>query len=252
VSFHLSIQIDPHTVLGIAPGATLQEIREAYRRKAKQHHPDHGGEEWAFRILAQSYEVLSTARVVQATQAEYRGRPEAPRRPSPSGPEAASASASSSASTAGARMRPQADAVRPGVRDAVHDPTKVVGVEKLWVRYEVDHVWLLQDGSREDRFLSCSLNISWPEPEHASQAETIPHGPETLARLKEVFDDVHIHTPVINSRCKVEDHRFQGWLSYPNSQLAWSAFNKLHEALNARGLSVRQWTRDLIIPRDWR
>src|SRR5260370_22689059 len=78
LSFTLSIQIDPHAVLGVAPGATLNEIRDAYRRKAKQHHPDVGGEEWAFRILSQSYEVLSTARVVQATQAEFRARPSGP------------------------------------------------------------------------------------------------------------------------------------------------------------------------------
>jgi hypothetical protein len=134
----------------------------------------------------------------------------------------------------------------------VNDPTKVVDVEKLWVRFEVDHLWLLQDGSREDRFMSCCLNISWPEPELASRAETIAGGEETLRKLTEAFEEVHIRTPAINSRCKVEEHKFQGWLSYSSTQLAWGAFNKLHEELNARGLSVKQWTRDLIIPREWR
>jgi hypothetical protein len=259
VSFNLSIQIDPHVVLGIAPGASLHEIREAYRRKAKQHHPDVGGEEWAFRILSQSYEVLSTARVVQATQAEFRVRPSSPTsaaeaaRAETAPPRGESRGAGASAgATSSARTKPSTEKVRPGVRDAAHDPTKVVDIEKLWVRFEVDHLWLLQDGGREDRFLSCCLNISWPDPELANQAGTIPDGVETLAKLREVFDDVHIHTPANNSRCKVEDHKFQGWLSYPNTQLAWNAFQKLHEGLNARGLSVKQWTRDLIIPRDWR
>jgi curved DNA-binding protein CbpA len=262
LSFTLSIQIDPHTVLGVAPGASMHEIREAYRRKAKQHHPDVGGEDWAFRILLQSYEVLSTARVVQATQAEYRARSA---RPEPSA-DGAAAAAGPGASTRGqARGEPwgagasansatsaQTETIRPGVRDTSDDPTKVVDVEKLWVRFEVDHLWLLQDGSREDRSLSCCLNISWPEPELASHAEDIPDGPETLRKLNEAFEQVHLGTPASNSRCKVEDHRFQGWLSYPTTQLAWSAFNKLHEELNARGLRVKQWTRDLIIPRDWR
>ena len=240
MSFHLSIQIDPHAVLGVTPGASLLEIRDAYRRKAKQHHPDTGGEEWAFRILSQSYEVLSTARVAQATEAEFRARPSRPAAASndqgdanPGPPPRAEPRGTSAAPGGGSR--PQSETIRPGVRDAVHDPAKVVDVEKLWVRFEVDHLWLLQEGNREDRFLSCCLNISWPEPELASQAETIPDGAETLSKLKAAFDEVHIRTPASNSRCKVEDHRFQGWLSYSNTQLAWSAFNKLHEELNARG-----------------
>ena len=139
-----------------------------------------------------------------------------------------------------------------GVSDKVRDPARVVHVEKLWVRYEVDHVWLLHAGKGDDRFLSCCLNISWPEPELASRAESIPAAEETLRQLKAAFEEVHIHTPVINSRCHAEDYKFEGWLSYPSTQVAWKAFNKLHEELNARGLSVKQWTRDLLIPRDWK
>jgi curved DNA-binding protein CbpA len=258
VSFHLTVQIDPHAVLGVAPGASLQAIRDAYRTKVKQHHPDAGGEEWAFRIVAQAYEILSTERVSQATHAEFRARPTRPAKPAwearsgnekepPRQNQAEKESASS-----GSPPRAAADGVRAGISDPVHDPVRVVNVEKLWVRYEVDHVWLLHEGSSEDRFLSCCLNISWPDPTLASRAESLPGREEILHQLTEAYDAVRRHTPIAAARCETEDHRFQGWLSYAGTQPAWAAFNKLHQELNARGLSVKQWTRDLIIPRQWR
>jgi hypothetical protein len=259
VSFNLTVQIDPHAVLGIAPGASLHEIRDAYRRKAKHHHPDAGGEEWAFRIVAQAYEILSTARVTQATRAEFRGRPDPTDVPAPEAPHHAQQQPAPGAGAgagaggwSGAAARAAADGVRPGVSDAVHDPTRVVDVEKLWVRYEVDHVWLLHEGSSEDRFLSCSLNITWPDPQLANRAGALPGAEAVLRDLTEAFEVVRQHVPVTGARCEVQDHRFQGWLSYAGTQLAWKGFNKLHQELNARGLSVKQWTRDLIIPREWR
>ncbi|MGZ3381597.1 MAG: J domain-containing protein, partial [Isosphaeraceae bacterium] len=72
-----SFDIDPQAVLGVPADATLEQIRDAYHQKCKTFHPDAGGEEWAFRVLVQSYELLSTARVLRATRAEpVRGQAE--------------------------------------------------------------------------------------------------------------------------------------------------------------------------------
>jgi len=43
-------------ILGVTPSATLNEIRRAYRRKAKQFHPDHGGDPDIMNALTRAYE----------------------------------------------------------------------------------------------------------------------------------------------------------------------------------------------------
>ena len=50
-------------ILGISPDATLNEIRSAYRRLAKEYHPDHysGGSE-RFRDIQEAYSVLGNNR----------------------------------------------------------------------------------------------------------------------------------------------------------------------------------------------
>lgn len=48
-----------YEVLGVSPRATQEEIKSAYRSKAKVMHPDHGGNADHFRILNDAYEVLS-------------------------------------------------------------------------------------------------------------------------------------------------------------------------------------------------
>lgn len=45
-------QGDPYRILGVMPGASLNEIRAAYRRLAKQYHPDAAGERALARFLA--------------------------------------------------------------------------------------------------------------------------------------------------------------------------------------------------------
>src|SRR3954470_11331491 len=52
--------LDPRSVLGVGPDASLEELDKAYRAKSKKHHPDLGGDEWAFRIVARSFEILKS------------------------------------------------------------------------------------------------------------------------------------------------------------------------------------------------
>ena len=54
--------IDLYQLLGIKRGATWDEVRKAYRRKAKTSHPDSGGSVEQFSALATAHEVLSDAR----------------------------------------------------------------------------------------------------------------------------------------------------------------------------------------------
>ena len=38
----------------------MEDIQKAYREKSKKHHPDLGGDEWAFRMVVRAYEILKT------------------------------------------------------------------------------------------------------------------------------------------------------------------------------------------------
>ncbi|MBV8382650.1 MAG: hypothetical protein JOZ63_08585, partial [Planctomycetaceae bacterium] len=205
-------------------------------QKAKRLHPDAGGEAWAFRVLVQAYEALCTARVARAVRSEEASHAPPPaeeRRKEPR------------------FTRDTAETAWLGHADDLDDPRRVVDVEKLWVRYEVDHIWLLQGDAHESRFVSCCLNITWPS--SLVQRRDEDHDVGDLPReVGEVFDEMCLVTRVVSSRSQVEDGRFAGWLSYASAGLANTALAKLRELLHRRGLGIRPWNRDLIIPREWR
>jgi curved DNA-binding protein len=50
---------DPYGVLGVAKTATPDQIKKAYRKLAKAHHPDRGGDEARFKEIGRAHDVLS-------------------------------------------------------------------------------------------------------------------------------------------------------------------------------------------------
>ncbi len=52
---------DPYKVLGVEKSATPEQIKKAYRKLAKAHHPDRGGDEERFKEIGRAHEVLSDA-----------------------------------------------------------------------------------------------------------------------------------------------------------------------------------------------
>jgi hypothetical protein len=201
-------------------------------RKSKTHHPDRGGDEWAFVIVNRAYEYLSEL----AEQA------------------AGELSRDSKASTASRRERGttaggENGRIRPGLTDKGIEPARVVLVEVVWLRYEASDVLSLIEKA-EDRNLSGSVHVRWPDPSHVEAALGHPFASRILAALNASFDDLRGRTAPLTARSQVDRGTFEAWLSYPSGTAAAAAFKVLHVGLKARGLGVRQWTRDLTVPKE--
>lgn len=50
-----------YKILGLSPNSSWGEIEQAYRQKARVHHPDRGGDEDAMRVLNDVYAKLKKA-----------------------------------------------------------------------------------------------------------------------------------------------------------------------------------------------
>lgn len=239
----LSLEIDPSQVLGVRPGATLEEIRDAYRTKVKRHHPDQGGEDWAFKVLVQAYEMLSTSRVMRAA-----AQPEPPRRSRPSDPPRPPRSEPPPKP----KPAPTGETLREGVSEKGADPSRVVDVEKLALKHQMDQLWLVTEHANEDRFLSCSLNLSWPSADFKPGPGQVDDRETILRDLQAVFDELADVTSASSAESAVVEGRFSGWLTYPGGDQAGEAFDRLRHRLHKFGLAVHQWSRDVLIPRQRR
>ncbi|KAE9547988.1 hypothetical protein FO519_008807 [Halicephalobus sp. NKZ332] len=52
-------EYDPYKILGLDNGADVSAVRKAYRDLSKKHHPDRGGDEMAFDMIAKAYQALT-------------------------------------------------------------------------------------------------------------------------------------------------------------------------------------------------
>ncbi len=270
MGFH-AFSLDPRTILGVGPDASPEEIHEAYRAKSKKHHPDRGGDEWAFRMVARAYEILTTARVVDRASNEVappsgpfsHARPTSEPEPQPKatwtngfGPGQASASASASARPgvdpdSTINLKGWGGAARSHDGEPAADVARIVAVELLILRFELECSLDLFARKPEDRNLSCSLHITWPVHELAEQAATLPLAAKTLKRIGEAFKARGVRKHALNKCSSVEEGRFEGWLTYPTAVMASEALEAFREALAQNGLEVEKQVREMAIPRKW-
>ena len=218
MSYH-SFSLDPRTVLGVLPTASLDEIHEAYRSKSKKHHPDLGGDEWAFRMVARAYEVLKT------TTDRISSKPW--ESPDFNAPESESSG-----------MDP--------------DDLRAIETELVWIRFESDgftRPWSSREDNEET--LSVCLVISWPTPHLVARAVELSNAGNILRTLIDLFEDLRGSASVVAGRSRIEDGRFVGWLSYPDVLAAQDAFLSLRSTLKGQGLTVNLQTVDERIPFAW-
>jgi DnaJ domain len=272
MSYH-SFSLDPRTVLGVSVAASMDEIHEAYRAKSKKHHPDLGGDEWAFRMVARAYEVLKTINSAPQSQLwESQAAIRSTVSPRPAwtwtGATPFGGSGTPFSFVADRAGRPHCDhASDPGTSDddgavsqtgsaqeTLVEPAefRIVNVELIWTRFEIGCAQrLLSPEEERDATLSVCLIVSWPAEHLVERAVQIGAAGEILRNLIDLFEGLRGQGSVVSGRSRIEDGRFVGWLSYPDVLTAQDAFLSLRAAFQVQGITARLQTRDERIPFDW-
>jgi curved DNA-binding protein CbpA len=246
---------DPRGVLGVSADATPDEVRDAFREKSKKHHPDLGGDEWAFRMVVRAYEVL------KATSEEgpsSGGGPAPP--PGPSGPPPWTQAAPESGFFSQARFpfgagATGATAAEEAEADVEPEPPRAeppgifqqVEVELIWIRFEMAGT---PAEPAEGSTLSVCMVVSWPLRSLVSRTAEYANLGDTLRCVIEAFDGVRKSNPLA-VRSRIEDGQFVGWLSFADVLAAQAAFLTLRDGLRRHDLTVHLQTRDEIIPESW-
>lgn len=272
MGFH-AFSLDPRTILGVGPDASLEEIHEAYRTKSKKHHPDRGGDDWAFRMVARAYEVLKTTAATPAPAAaqSWESRGVGPDRVNP-GRSAdwswsrgtrlrwPSTASGTDGDTTAATHPDDANAAPAGADGTIEshgppiDPARIrtVDVELIWTRFEKDGpARLLSERDADDATLSVCMVISWPEAGLVDRTAEFSDGARILRTLIDLFERLRQEEAVVAARSRIEDGRFVGWLSYPDVLAAQDAVLTLRDTSRTCGLVIKLQTRDERIPDDW-
>ncbi len=265
MTHHFSI--DPRSILGVGGEASTEEIQRAFREKSKKHHPDLGGDEWAFRMVVRAYEILKTTGGIEARHTsastvancsgfQTNGRDSKANcdqavfsRDENLDPCAGGANSMASGRTHGSSFIDQRQA-------STFPPTVVefqtIDVELVWIRFEL--AGALKERPLEEpaaTTLSVCLVISWPCTSVVKHAPQFPDAAEKLRLVIETFESLRGWEQVLGSRSRIEDGQFVGWLSYPNVVQAEAGFQRLQETLGAHDLQVSLRTRDEPLPATW-
>ncbi len=268
MTHHFSI--NPRSILGVTVNASLEEIQQAFREKSKKHHPDLGGDEWAFRLVVRAYEVLKATRDIEpqpvsatATAAGTTGfhagswSSEAHEpssgpsgfsngRPSGSSPPFGDGSATGPQPTTGYGGPFQASSSIPTAAEF-----HTLDAELVWIRFELaDRAPELHEEPAATT-LSVCLVITWPRTALVRHAPGFPDAAEKLRLVIETFGELRGQERALSSRSRIEDGQFVGWLSYPNVLQAETAFQHLQKSLEAHAMRVTLHTRDEPLPMEW-
>ena len=221
-----SFSLDPRTILGVGSSASRDEIREAYHSKSKKHHPDLGGDEWAFRMVARAYEVLKATTPAEGTDGASR--------------------------QTHAWTPPQSQNVPSEGPEMALEAFRTVDVSLIWMRFEAaGATQRLSAVVESEETLSVCMVISWPDVHLVEQATAQDCAGEILRTLVDVFQRLRGCSLVFAGRSRIEDGQFVGWLSYPNVLAAQDAFLLLRETLQDEGLVVKLRTIDERVPLAW-
>ncbi len=245
----------------------MEEIQRAFRDKSRKHHPDLGGDEWAFRMVVRAYEILKTTRGIEEKHASpstvanssgfethWGNGKTGHDRTGFTSDESRDPFATGKDSTASGSTRASAFADQAWVSQS--PPTVVefrtIDVELVWIRFEL--AGDLKERLQEEpavTTLSVCMVISWPRTSLVKHAAAFPDAAESLRWVIESFEDMRSQEQVLGSRSRIEDGQFVGWLSYPNVVQAEAGFKRLQAALSAHELRVSLRTRDEPLPTEW-